>query len=195
MGRSSTGILVALAVTLAGCGGADERAGTTRTETLGPAVPADRCVRAAAPGFRLCGQPTGKPRRPASTIQRRDGGTWVVAALAPPGTAVDGIPHGHWREAWLSPDRKLLLAQWSAECEIPIAFFVDLAGHAMRPVTGEKDWTQAPESIALGWSSDGRARVRLTKGYCGGAKHPPGVYLVDPATSTLTLVERDEARG
>ena len=43
-------------------------------------------------------------------------------------------------------------------------------------------------SVAVGWSSDGRARVRSTKGYCGGAKHPPGLYLVDPASGKLTLV-------
>ena len=188
MARSSLSAVLALAV-LAGCGGAEEqRAATTPTETLGPAVPADRCIRAAAPGFRLCGQSTGKPRRPASTIQRWEGGTWRRLVAGPPGTVHDGVPIGHWAAAWLSPDGKTLLAQWSAECEIPIAFFVDAQTGAMRPVTGERKWTEAPESIALGWAPDGRARVRLTKGYCGGAKHPPGVYLVDADTHRLARV-------
>ena len=37
-------------------------------------------------------------------------------------------------------------------------------------------------------NSYGKSRVRLTKGHCGGTKHPPGVYLVDPATNELTRV-------
>jgi hypothetical protein len=102
------------------------------------------------------------------------------------------MPLGYWAGAWLSPDGKTLLAQWSAECEIPIAFFVDATTGEKRPVTGEREWADAPESVALGWSPDGRARVRLLKGYCGGSKHPPGVYLIDPNTGKLT---RAAARG
>ena len=37
----------------------------------------------------------------------------------PPGARV-----GHWAKAFLSPDGKAFLAQWSAECELPFAFFV-----------------------------------------------------------------------
>jgi hypothetical protein len=183
-----------VAAVAVGCGGAEERAATTRTETLGPAVPADRCVPAAAREFRLCGQPTGKVRRIPSTIQRRDGVEWQKLAGPPDRSIVDGTPHGHWAAAWLSPDGKTLLAQWSGECEVPIAFFVEADTGEMQAVTGERVWTEAPESIALGWSPDGRARVRLTKGYCGGAKHPPGVYLIERTTQKLTLVRR-EARG
>jgi hypothetical protein len=113
---------------------------------------------------------------------------WSVLVGGPPGSVHDGLQVGHWADAWLSPDGRTLLAQWSAECEIPIAFFVDAERGSMRPVTGEQRWAKAPESIALGWAADGRARVRLTKGYCGGTKHPPGVYLVDPATNELTRV-------
>jgi hypothetical protein len=191
MGRSRLAGVLAVAA-LAGCGAEEDRAATT---TRLPHAPADRCVAANAPEFRLCGQPTGAPRHPASTIQRRDGDEWRVVAKAPERSIVDGIPHGHWAAAWLSPDGKTLLAQWSAECEIPIAFFVDAQTGEKRPVTGEQDWAEAPESIGLGWSDDGRARVRLTKGYCGGAKHPPGVYLIDPATGRLSLVSREEALG
>jgi hypothetical protein len=184
MGRSSLVALAAAAV-LAGCGADEQRAQEVTTRMRAP-LPQGRCVPAKAPGFRLCGQPTETLRKAPSTIQRRDGERWRTVADAPPGSIVDGIPHGHWAAAWLSPDGETLLAQWSAECEIPIAFFVEAKTGEMRPVTGEANWAEAPESIALGWNGDGRARVRLTKGYCGGAKHPPGVYLIDPDTGTLT---------
>jgi hypothetical protein len=196
MGRSSFALVFAAAA-LAGCGADEERAATTAgpraaTTAQPPAPPRDRCIPAKAAGFRLCGQPTEEPRTTPSTIERRDGEARRLLVSAPKSSSVGGNLHGHWRQAWLSPDGKTLLAQWSAECEIPIAFFVDAKSRAMRPVTGEKVWTEAPESIALGWGADGRAWVRLTKGYCGGAKHPPGVYLIDVATGKLT---RAAARG
>jgi hypothetical protein len=196
MGRSSLAALLAVAALAGGCGGEDEqRAATTqpRTATTGTE---DRCVTARAPGFRLCGQPGPARRTIPSTIQRRDATSARRTLAGPPDRSiVDGIPHGHWAAAWLSPDGEMLLAQWSAECEIPIAFFVEAHTGEMRPVTGEANWADAPESIALGWNADGRARVRLTKGYCGGAKHPPGVYLIDPSTGTLTRAMPAAARG
>ena len=188
MGRSSLALVAA--ALLAGCGGAEDE----RAATNAPASPRARppsCIAAKAPGFRLCGQPTGELRKTPSTIQRRDGDGWRTIVAGPPGTVHHGIPIGHWRQAWLSPDGATLLAQWSAECEVPIAFFVDAERGSMRPVTGERKWADAPESIALGWSPDGRARVRLTHGYCGGAKHPPGVYLADPTSGRLTLVKAE----
>jgi hypothetical protein len=186
MGRSSVASFVAVA-TLAGCGGEEERA-ATKPATTTKVAPTQRCTPARASGFRVCAHAYGAPPRTPATIRRREGSAWRVLVAGPPGSVHDGLQVGHWADAWLSPDGKLLLAQWSAECEIPIAFFVDATSGAMRPVTGEKTWAEAPESIALGWSDDGRARVRLTKGYCGRGHHSPGVYLVDPATHELTRV-------
>ena len=197
MVRSSIALAAAV---VAGCGAGEERAVTTTrtaaattTRTV-PARPPD-CIAARSPGFRLCRHRFGQPPRTPARIERRDGDGWRVVAKGPPGSVHDGLQIGHWAGAWLSPDGETLLAQWSAECEIPIAFFVDVERGTMRPVTGEKKWVEAPESVALGWAPDGRARVRLTEGVCGGSKHPPGVYLVDAGTSELTLVRRDEARG
>ena len=104
-----------------------------------------------------------------------------------PSRPVDGIWHGHWRALFLSPDRKTLLAQWSGECEIPTAFFLPAGGGRLRTVTGEP-YADAPESLARGWSRDGRAEVELWEGLCGKAADRPGVYLIDPETREATFV-------
>jgi hypothetical protein len=189
MGRSSAALVLAVALA-SSCGGEEERGATTHLPARTTPVPKQECTPASARGFRVCAHVYGAPPTTPATIQRREGTGWRVLVAGPPRSVHDGLQVGHWADAWLSPDGETLLAQWSAECEIPIAFFVDLTTRSMRPVTGEKRWTNAPESIALGWSGDGRARVRLTKGYCGGSKHPPGVYLVDPATHGLARLGR-----
>jgi hypothetical protein len=85
---------------------------------------------------------------------------------------------GHWRFEASDPRRyDRVLAQWSGECEVPIAFFVDRDEGAPIPVTGEEDPADAPESLALGWNKLGQAVVLLPEGECGGTADPPGVYL------------------
>jgi hypothetical protein len=152
MGRSSVASVLAVAA-LAGCGGEEERAQTTaRPSVANP----PRCTATHARGFRVCARAAGAPRTPA-TIQRRNGMRWSVLVGGPPGSAHDGLQVGHWADAWLSPDGSTLLAQWSAECEIPIAFFVDAEGGSMRPVTGEQRWAQAPSrSRSAGRRTAGR---------------------------------------
>ena len=88
-----------------------------------------------------------------------------------------GAKVGHWAKAYLSPDGKTFLAQWSAECELPTAFFVPVRGGAPQPVTGEADWTKAPSSAADGWTEDGRAIVETSQGDCGLPSHRR-MYLV-----------------
>jgi hypothetical protein len=88
-----------------------------------------------------------------------------------------GAKVGHWAKAYLSPDGKTFLAQWSAECEIPTSFFVPVRGGVPRAVTGEADWAKAPQSIADGWTEDGRAIVEISRGDCGLASHR-GIYLI-----------------
>jgi hypothetical protein len=105
--------------------------------------------------------------------------------IPPPGptpTAADAGKAGHWAWAALAPDGHRLLAQWSSECEVPIAFFADLQGGDPEPVTGEEDWAESPESTALGWTTDGRAILFLPKGgACGSGESAPGVYLYSQA--------------
>lgn len=85
---------------------------------------------------------------------------------------------GHWRYEVTDPryeDR--VLAQWSGECEVPTAYFVDLDEGEPVPVTGEADPADAPESFAEGWTKGGQAVVMLPEGACGSGAAKPGVYL------------------
>ena len=102
-----------------------------------------------------------------------------LAIERPPGAKI-----GHWAKAFLSPDGKTFLAQWSAECEVPFAFLVPVRGGVPHVVTGEVDWTKAPQSTADGWTEDGRAIVEISRGDCG-----------LPAHRRIYLVARDGVRS
>jgi hypothetical protein len=100
-----------------------------------------------------------------------------VLAKPPFPAPAPGIgPIGHWESAELSPDGRTVLAQWSAECEIPIAFLIPVADGKPRPVAGTL--RDHPESIGLGWSPDGLAVVSLPSLACGKGYDGPGIYLV-----------------
>lgn len=85
--------------------------------------------------------------------------------------------HGRWVNALSSPDGQTLLAQWLAECEIPIAYFVPLATRKPRPVAQAPDG-RSVETVVVGWSDDGRAGVFFFEGICGPGDRRPGLYLV-----------------
>ena len=87
-----------------------------------------------------------------------------------------------WGAVWISPDRRTLLAEWEYPCDSAAAVFVPANGGKPRLVTGERDWRKAPIAHALGWTSDGKARVKLFTRWRTrtGAVHPPGVYVFDP---------------
>ena len=98
---------------------------------------------------------------------------------------------GRWHGAELSTDGRTLLAQWTAECEIPVAFFVPVDTRRPRPV--------APtgfETVAVGWNEDARAGVFFSGGACGAGLDRPGLYLVsldgmrEFVTDDLDEVER-----
>jgi hypothetical protein len=96
---------------------------------------------------------------------------------------------GHWRYESVDPrygDR--VLAQWSGECEVPTAFFVDRDEASVVPVTGEADPATAPESFAEGWTKRGRAVVFLPEGACAAGAEAPGVYLFGSAGEGRLLV-------
>jgi hypothetical protein len=93
---------------------------------------------------------------------------------------------GHWESARLSPDGRTLLLQWSAECEIPVAYFATANGRRLRPVV-----PGGPDSRALGWSADGRAVVLLPLTSCAGGPDK-GIFLVNPGTGRKQLLARGE---
>jgi hypothetical protein len=186
--------LVVLSGGLVSCAG-DERQATGREATTrATAPPIDRgvCQRVGTfhgEALRLCFQPNANDH---GRFVLSSGATAREVAVSPPGptaAATDAGKIGHWAWGAVSPDEKTLLAQWSAECEVPIAFLVDLANGAPTPVTGEADWAESPMSLALGWTTDGRAIVFLPQGGgCGAGASPPGVYLYSEAGEGALLI-------
>jgi hypothetical protein len=129
----------------------------------------------------ICGSPYSR-KRAASTVYLH--GRKLVGPVGRYGGAPTFV--GHWRSVERSPDRRTLLLQWSAECEVPVAYFANADGSHLHPVSGDS----GVESGALGWARDGRAAVAFPKGACGGTRHVPGTYLVDPRTGRASLAFR-----
>ncbi|MDX6438127.1 MAG: hypothetical protein QOF45_710 [Gaiellaceae bacterium] len=167
--RREIAALVTLVALAAGCGGSDENAGPFTVTLSGWA--AGDCDPAGSHGpahYRVC---YSSPEL--RSIDVLDGGrAGRVAVEDPPGTGI-----GHWDWAALSPDGQTFLATWSAECNVPIAFTFPAEGGRPTVVTGERDWTKAPESEALGWTTDGEPIVRLPKGACSTTAEEPGTYV------------------
>lgn len=136
--------------------------------------------------FVLCARSRGQAYGATSIEVTGAKGTRRIAG-PPPHSRPPPEQSGFWRAAYLSPDGRTVLAQWSADCETPTAFFAERGG-GLRTVTGDRDWRKAPESVALGWSSGGRAVVQLLEGACGYGYDKPGVYLIDPHSGSHRLV-------
>jgi hypothetical protein len=98
---------------------------------------------------------------------------------------------GHWERAEFAPRGNAFLAQWSAECEVPVAFLV--AAEVMRPYGG-RTMRDAPSSVALGWLPNGNAVVHFPSGACGGAFRVPGIYEV-PRVGKSRLLLRTPSRS
>jgi hypothetical protein len=106
-----------------------------------------------------------------------------VGLPRPPG-AIEGS--GRWAYALPGPNG-LVLAQWSGECEVPVAMFVAPGGQPVG-VTGERHLSQVPESRALGWDHRGRAIVDLREGVCGTTFERPGIYaFIGPGAGELVF--------
>ncbi|MDP9069155.1 MAG: hypothetical protein M3N53_12535 [Actinomycetota bacterium] len=101
----------------------------------------------------------------------------------PPGGRYRGMTVGRWNYVIPGPAGRTL-AQWSGECEVPTAFWVE----GTKPVvlTTGQEKLSGPASIALGWGSDGSAYAYVGEGYCGGRGSPPGIYaFTAPAQARL----------
>jgi hypothetical protein len=115
-----------------------------------------------------------------STIKLRTAGGALRIVARKPGRI------GHWERAAFAPRGDAFFAQWSAECEIPIAFYV--ANGGMRPFGGSR-LADAPSSSALGWLPNGSAVIHFPDGACGSSQGAPGVYAV-PIRGMVTLLVR-----
>ena len=139
--------------------------------------PFRKCTHASR-GFRAC--TTYRERSERTGIYRRGRDGWTKFAGAARSV-------GWWRRVIAAPSRTVLLGQWSGECETQTTYIVE-RGRA-RPIFAQS------ESYAVGWSTEGQARVRVPME----ARDPrgdvrAGIYLVDPQTLAHTL-ERPLARG
>jgi hypothetical protein len=149
---------LALVVLAAGCGGTQHVVSSSAPVRL-----LRTCTRA-TPAFRTC--LVGRKQHP--TIERLTASGWVVVT----GPLKHADPDAEWGELWLSPDNQTLLAEWLFPCDSAVAVFVPVRGGTPRVVTGQLDWRKAPISRALGWTRDGKARVRVF-----GKR---GVQVIDP---------------
>jgi hypothetical protein len=121
----------------------------------------------------LCGSGRARSKAPQAIVELVGGKIIRRAPVSSP--APNTPPIGHWVGVQLSPDGRTLLAQWSAECETPQAFLVSRRTGTVRRLGGAADG-----SIALGWTSDGRALIHFPMGVCGGTYHGGrGVYAVN----------------
>jgi hypothetical protein len=110
---------------------------------------------------------------------------------------------GHWRWAAASPDGRTILAQWSGECEVPMAFFIPAAGGKPQSVTGPYSRNDyPPNSTAYGWTTDGRAIVFVPREPACGSSEKSGIFLIHPddtagraeRVATLKPLERPSLR-
>jgi hypothetical protein len=126
--------------------------------------------------FRTCWGPDAQDPNP--TIERRTATGWALVT----GPMKPRDMSAQWGEVWVSPDHRTLLAEWQYPCDSAAVVFVPAAGGTPRVVTGERDWRKAPGARPLGWTRDGKARVRVYgpwRGHYVDSRHGT-VFLFDP---------------
>jgi hypothetical protein len=86
---------------------------------------------------------------------------------------------GHWVWAERAPSGAAILAQWSGECEVPVAYVVSHG--KLHPFGGE--------SVALGWLPTGEAVIQFPNGPCAFGWSPVrGIYAAASTTKLRLLV-------
>jgi hypothetical protein len=128
----------------------------------------------------LCGSGVGMNLL-GNRILVNSGNGWRQIIGLPPVPAGSDFA-GHWAWAAPSPDGRWVAGSWSAECEVPIGFFVSVADGSVHTVTGEAGaaWRNGPTSGIIGWQADGSAMgIFGGETACGTpAAVPRGIYLV-----------------
>jgi hypothetical protein len=144
-------------------------------------------ARRASYRLEICGY-TVAPNEDSAIVRVDARGRRIVAGPAYP--KIYGRPDGSWRSASVGPGGRIL-AQWSGECEAPLAFVVaggrttaaatDTAGHAA-------------ESYALGWWG-GKPLLSRPVPLCSAGAPRPGVYLGAQRLFPLAFLERAQRWG
>lgn len=168
---------------LTGCSGdSGDREGAVPTTMASPnGLPGPRCDLIEPGwnvGYQLCQDPSSPTDRGRFEFRGR-GRIPIDYPYAGPG--------GHWSGGFVSRDVKTLLLQWTAECEVPFAFFVPASGGKPRLVTGERRVEHAPATIAHGWTVDGDAIVEVMPG-CG-ERGNSELWLISPTGNRRRLEE------
>ena len=185
-------LVIGVAVLAAGCGGSHEktadekiRAQMAKVETTcaegincggNHFRPFRRCTHVSR-GFRAC-TTFFELKNEQTAIYRHVGDRWAKVAGPVPGRI------GWWLRVIASPDRRTLLGQWSGECESLSTYLVSTADGKARPLFGQRS------SAGLGWSADGRARVRLLEPIYATRtriRFRAGTYRIDPVTLQVEL--------
>jgi hypothetical protein len=156
-------VLLFATAACAGCG--DTRVATVTKERVTASCLTISRGASSGAGVALCRRP-GQFFRTAFYSRDRRGSLRPIV-IESPGKV------GHWERGFLSPGGKTLLAQWSAECEVPVVFFVPVAGGTPRRIAGA-----TVTSVAVGWLDDGRAIVEFPRAACGSGIERPGVYAI-----------------
>jgi hypothetical protein len=136
----------------------------------------ERCLRAQQ-GFRICRTLNRHGEIVDSGVFRKGAGRWAKVVDHPLGE------YEHWwTRLFPSPDGRTLLLEWQAPCDMRFTYLVPARG-------GELDYAivGGANTRALGWSADGRARVRLITPSEG---FRAGIYRIDPVTHAI---ERERA--
>jgi hypothetical protein len=88
---------------------------------------------------------------------------------------------GLWTRYAISPNRRWLLLEGDVGCDTTGAYVVRASGGTPLPVPLPRPGCEEADVQALGWTSDGRARVRFTPEDCA-CSLKAGVHAVDPRT-------------
>jgi hypothetical protein len=107
--------------------------------------------------------------------------TVCACKIRGPSGVLAGAPGkvGHWVWAERAPHGSAILAQWSAECESPVAYLLE---HGRLRAFGR-------ESVALGWLPAGEAVIHFPNGPCAGGWSPVrGIYGAVSTTKMRLLV-------
>lgn len=121
-----------------------------------------------------------RPIQTRLAVRRETVASLRIKLLTPPSaSSIPGSELGSWEWGSLSPNGNMILGQWRrqvSECSDDVAYFIPVQDGNPSPVTGLAPASDAPKSIALGWTRNGRAMVFIPRYACADEFDRPGIY-------------------